>query len=363
MALTIWEAQFGDFANNAQVVIDNFIASGESKWNNHSSLVLLLPHGYDGQGPEHSSARIERYLQLVDDDEDAIPGKGSFTKAEMEAGFNALTFNQNGVIAKAELSRALMRLNAGVSSERIDLTLTEIMAELGTSDAKGVVSKESWFRLMEAWCLHNSERKGNLIVVVPSTPAQYFHCLRRQIHRPFSKPLACFSGKWLLHHKTCVSKLEDMAVGTFFHRLILEGSIGDNMTRKRPLVADADMRRIIFCSGKIFYHLFHARESTGINDITIIRLEQVAPFPFDLVGPALARFENAEVVWVQEEPKNMGAWSYVKPRLVTSMRENGLQIRPVTFRGRKPSASPASGGYRVHIAEQKELVDSALTIT
>lgn len=360
MALTLWEAQFGDFSNNAQTVIDNFIASGESKWSNRSSLVMLLPHGYDGQGPEHSSARVERFLQLVDDDEDSIPGKGAFSKAEIEAGFKALRPSANGVIEKAELSRALQRLNAGVSSERLDLTLTEIMTELGTSDNRGVVSKEAWFSLMEAWQLNNSERKGNLVIVMPTTPAQYFHALRRQIHRPFSKPLVCLSGKWLLHHKACVSRLSDMGIGTFFHRAILEEGIGDNTTRRRPLVPDHAIRKVVLCSGKIFYHLFHAREAAGITDVTFVRLEQIAPFPFDLIGPALARFKNAEIVWCQEEPKNMGAWTYVRPRLLTTLRENGLMPKLVTFVGRKPSSSPASGGYTVHTVEQKKLIDEVL---
>lgn len=269
------------------------------------------------------------------------------------------------MVEKAELSKVLARLVAGVSSERIDLTITEIMAELGTSDHEGVVTKESWFKLMEAWQLNNSERKGNLVIVMPTTPANYFHALRRQIHRPFSKPLICFSGKWLLHHRACVSKMSDMSVGTFFHRVILEGGIGDNMGEKRryKLAPDDEIRKVVFCSGKFFYHLFHARESAGITDVVFVRLEQVAPFPFDLVGPALARYTNAEIIWCQEEPKNMGAWGYVHPRLLTTMRENGLPVKPVSFVGRKPSSSPASGGYKLHQQEQKEIVEEALRRT
>lgn len=366
MALTIWEAQFGDFANNAQTVIDNFIATGEHKWNNQSSLVLLLPHGYDGQGPEHSSGRIERFLQLVDDDEDAIPGKSSFSQAEMQAGFDALDFSKDGFITKEDLSRALCRFT-DAPSERIDLRLSEIMSELGSCDESGDVNKftrDSWCRLLESWSLQNSERRSNLIVVVPSTPAQYFHCLRRQIHRPFAKPLICFSGKWLLHHKACVSRVDDLTVGTFFQRIIIEGSRGDNMRRKKmnsvQLVSDFQIRRVIICSGKVFYHLFHARDAAGIRDIIFIRLEQIAPFPHDLIGPALKRFPSAELVWCQEEPKNMGAWSYVKPRLMTTLKENGIS-KYVQYVGRKSCSSPAIGGYTLHAAEQKDFIDRALS--
>mmetsp|Transcript_3340 Transcript_3340/g.4762 ORF Transcript_3340/g.4762 Transcript_3340/m.4762 type:complete len:903 (+) Transcript_3340:426-3134(+) len=363
MALTIWEAQFGDFANNAQTVIDNFIAAGEHKWNNHSSLVLLLPHGYDGQGPEHSSGRIERFLQLVDDDEDSIPGKSSYSKAEMQAGFAALDFSKDGVITKEDLARALARFT-DVPSERIDLRLAELMTELSScGDSSGNITKEAWFKLLESWCLQNSERQTNLIVVMPSTPAQYFHCLRRQIHRSYSKPLVCFSGKWLLHHKACVSSVEDMTVGTFFQRVILEGSRGDNMRKRKTvgLVSDADMKRVIICSGKVFYHLYHAREAAGVVDVTLIRLEQIAPFPHDLLGPAILRYPAADIVWCQEEPKNMGAWSFIKPRLMTTLRENGV-VKTIEYVGRKPSSSPANGGYKLHVAEQKELIDRALML-
>ena len=364
MALTIWEGQFGDFANNAQAIIDNFITSGESKWGCFSSLVMLLPHGYDGQGPEHSSARVERFLSLVDDDEDAIPGKNASMRAEIEAGFDAISTKQGGVVDRAELGRILSRLSAGaLPAERIELTLTEIMQELGTDQDKAI-TREAWCRVMDSWNIHNSERKSNLIVCAPSTPANYFHALRRQIHRPFSKPLVVFSGKWLLHHKACVSRLDDMAEGTFFQRVISEGGRGDNMqTQKRTirLKPDAEIRRVILCSGKIFYHLYHAREAAGLDNVTIIRIEQIAPFPHDLLAPLLERFPNArEIVWCQEEPKNQGFWPFIRPRLQTCMRENGLDVKPLLYRGRKPSSSPASGGYSVHVTEQKTLIDAAL---
>ena len=334
--------------------------------------MVLLPHGYDGQGPEHSSGKVERFLQLVDDDEDTVPGKSAFSKAEMESGFDALkSRGQGGAthIDKTELGRILTRLSPGASAERIELTLAEVMADRGTAATGEALTREAWCRLMEAWYLRNSERKCNLIVIMPSTPAQYFHCLRRQIHRPFSKPLIVFSGKWLLHHKLCVSTLGDLAEGTFFQRLIVEGGRGDNMRGgrwgKRALVNDADIRRVIFCSGKVFYHLYHAREALPpalASLITLVRLEQIAPFPYDLVGPTLARFQQADLVWCQEEPKNMGCWSYVRPRLQTCMRENNLPVKAVKYCGRKPSSSPASGGYNVHVFEQRSFLEAALQL-
>jgi len=370
MALTIWEGQFGDFSNNAQAIIDNFITSGEFKWGCFSSLVMLLPHGYDGQGPEHSSARVERFLSLVDDDEDAIPGKSASMQAEIDAGFDAIIASrgQDGVVDRAELGRILSRLSGGaLQAERIELTLTEIMQEVSSSisnSSEAVITREAWRRIMDSWIVHNSERKTNMIVCAPSTPSNYFHALRRQIHRPFSKPLVLFSPKWLLHHKACVSRLEDMAEGTFMARVITEGGRGDNMaTQKRTvkLKPDAEIRRVIFCCGKVFYHLYHAREAAGLDDITIVRIEQIAPFPYDLIIPILDKYRSSELVYCQEEPKNQGAWSFVKLRLLTCIRENGLNDnRPVLYRGRKPSSSPASGGYSVHVSEQKAFIDAAL---
>lgn len=230
---------------------------------------------------------------------------------------------------------------------------------------------------MVSWLQSNSERRHNLIVIVPSTPAQYFHCLRRQIHRPFAKPLVVMSAKWLLHHKACASPLEDLAEGTFFHRVIVEGGKGDNTASRRvsggkinttqtpsgitseTLVEPEKIRKVIFCSGSVFYHLFHARSAAKINDITFVRLEQIAPFPFDLVGPIIQKYPNADLLWVQEEPKNMGAWSYIKPHFDTTCREEKLQ-KSIRYVGRHPCASPATGGYKQHFAEQKSLIAEAL---
>ena len=188
------------------------------------------------------------------------------------------------------------------------------------------------------------------------------------------------SAKWLLHHRACTSRVQDLGPGTYFNRVILEGGRGDN-TRGTAAAkaADADgdadggtdgavaallgptqIRRVLFCSGKVFYHLYHARAAMGVRDVTIVRVEQIAPFPYDLVGPAIAKFPHAEIVWVQEEPKNQGAWAYVKPRFDTTLREGQLDRAPIRFVGRPPSSSPASGGYSVHTTEQRGIVDRAL---
>jgi 2-oxoglutarate dehydrogenase E1 component len=226
---------------------------------------------------------------------------------------------------------------------------------------------------MTSWWQSNTERKHNLIVVNPSTPAQYFHCLRRQIHRPFTKPLVVMTAKSLLHHRPCSSSLADMGTGTFFQRVIIEGCRGDNMaiTRpkdsnsvaadayresavetwspsspaprstvpeaddvgrhvmagKKPLLDPPRIQRVIFCSGKVYYQLYHQRAALSIDNITFVRVEQIAPFPYPLIDIAIRRFPNAEIVWVQEEPKNMGAWTYVKPRFDTCVREYNIADR------------------------------------
>ena len=254
--LAIWEAQFGDFSNSAQVIIDQFIASGEKKWSRASGLVMLLPHGYEGKGPEHSSARLERFLQLCAED--------------------------------------------------------------------------------------------NLQVCNLSTPAQYFHALRRQIHRSFRKPLVVMSPKSLLRHPKCVSKLDEL-VTAGFQTLIDDpafaaGGRDPNTTR-----------RVLLCCGKVYYALLEAREDSGFDDVAIVRLEQLHPFPFDEVRSTLARYGAREVVWVQEEPWNMGAWSYVSDRITRALPEG----RGLRYAGRPESASPATGSYRLHEEEQAEFVREA----
>jgi 2-oxoglutarate dehydrogenase E1 component len=253
--LVMWEAQFGDFANGAQVIIDQFLASGESKWLRMSGLTLLLPHGYEGQGPEHSSARIERYLQLC------------------------------------------------------------------------------------------AER--NMCVANLTTPANYFHALRRQLKRNFRKPLVIFTPKSLLRHKLAVSRLEEMSEGTAFRFVIPE----------IDAIATPDaVRRVVLCSGKVYYDLLAERREKGISDVAILRLEQLYPFPEKTLTRELAPYRNAELVWCQEEPENAGAWTFVDRRLEKAL---GGGRRP-RYVGREAAASPATGSARAHAAQQAALVAEAL---
>ncbi len=259
-ALVIWEAQFGDFANGAQVIIDQFICSGESKWLRMSGLVMLLPHGYEGQGPEHSSARLERYLQLCAED--------------------------------------------------------------------------------------------NIQVVNLSTPANYFHALRRQVHRNFRKPLIMMAPKSLLRHKRCVSMLAEMGPDSAFHRVIGESEF---------LVADDKVKRVVLCTGKVYYDLLQARQEQGIDDVAIVRVEQLYPWPRDSLVDVVKRYSNAELIWCQEEPANMGAWLFVMPRLQFILDAlNCANNRPI-FVGRKATASTASGSMAKHLEEQKLLVEQSLS--
>jgi len=260
-ALVLWEAQFGDFANGAQMIIDQFISSGESKWLRLSGLVMLLPHGFEGQGPEHSSARIERYLQLCAED--------------------------------------------------------------------------------------------NIQVVNCTTPANYFHALRRQIRRNFRKPMIVFSPKSLLRHKLAVSPLALLGPGTKFSRVLPEVD---------PLVADADVRRVVFCSGKIYYDLLQERRLRGINDVAIVRVEQLYPWPRIRVVEQVDKYANAEVVWCQEEPANNGAWQFVLPRLINILEERGRSRIIPFYVGRKAAASPATGLFKTHDTEQRRLVEEALSV-
>jgi 2-oxoglutarate dehydrogenase E1 component len=259
-ALVIWEAQFGDFANGAQVIIDQFIASGESKWLRLSGLVMLLPHGFEGQGPEHSSARPERYLQLCAED--------------------------------------------------------------------------------------------NMQVCNLTTPANYFHALRRQIRRNFRKPLVIMSPKSLLRHKLAVSGLDEFGPGTSFHRVLPETD---------TLVDDDKVRRLVLCSGKVYYDLIKERRERGIADVAVVRVEQLYPWPRQRIIEQMQRYANAEVVWCQEEPANMGAWMFVLPRLIMILQDQKRDPVIPTFVGRKAAASPATGLLRTHEDEQRTLVMQALT--
>ena len=261
--LTIWEAQFGDFANGAQVYYDQFISSGESKWLRMSGLVSLLPHGYEGQGPEHSSARLERWLQLY--------------------------------------------------------------------------------------------AENNIQVVYPSTPASYFHVLRRQLHREFRKPLIVMTPKSLLRHKRCVSTLDEMGPGSGFHRVLYDTPPGEAF--------DAQVERVILCSGKVYYDLQQAREDRGLTEkVALVRLEELAPFPEKALAEEIGRYPTgARYVWCQEEPRNMGAWFFVAPRIENLMEAAGVGQRRMYYAGRKPSASPATGSHAQHEREQRQLVEDAFT--
>ncbi|MGQ0673580.1 MAG: 2-oxoglutarate dehydrogenase E1 component, partial [Hyphomicrobium sp.] len=268
-ALVLWEAQFGDFANGAQVVFDQFISSGERKWLRMSGLVCLLPHGYEGQGPEHSSARLERFLQQSAEDN---------------------------------------------------------------------------------WQVANC-----------TTPANYFHILRRQLHRNLRKPLILMTPKSLLRHKRVVSRLDELTPGTTFHRVLWDDA--QSLPGERiKLAADNKISRVVLCSGKVYYDLYEAREAAGRSDVYLLRVEQLYPFPARTLINELGRFPGAEFVWCQEEPKNMGAWSYVEPNLVWVLDHVDAKVRKARYAGRPASASTATGLLSKHTQEQKALVADALGV-
>jgi 2-oxoglutarate dehydrogenase E1 component len=267
-ALVLWEAQFGDFANGAQIMFDQFISSGESKWLRMSGLVCLLPHGFEGQGPEHSSARLERFLQMSGGD--------------------------------------------------------------------------------------------NWIVANCTTPANYFHILRRQLHRTYRKPLILMTPKSLLRHKLAVSKAEEFQKGSSFHRVLWDDAQYGNSDTQ--LVADDKIKRVVMCSGKVYYDLLEERDRRGIDDIYLMRFEQFYPFPAQSAVKELQRFPNADMVWCQEEPKNQGAWFFMEPNIEWVLtRIKAKHTRPV-YAGRAAAASPATGLASRHKAEQEALVNDALTI-
>ncbi len=267
-SLVLWEAQFGDFANGAQVVIDQFISSGERKWLRMSGLVMLLPHGYEGQGPEHSSARLERYLQMCAED--------------------------------------------------------------------------------------------NMQVANCSTPSNYFHILRRQLKRDFRKPLILMTPKSLLRHKRAVSKIEDIAEGSTFHRILWDDAEQDENGVK--LVRDDKIRRVVLCSGKVYYDLYEEREKRGVNDVYLMRVEQLYPFPLKALATEMTRFRNAEVVWCQEEPKNMGSWSFVEPYLDWVLGQAGSASKRPRYVGRPASASTAVGLMSKHLAQLQAFLNEALAV-
>ncbi|MDC0658407.1 2-oxoglutarate dehydrogenase E1 component [Leisingera sp. SS27] len=267
-ALTLWEAQFGDFANGAQIMFDQFISSGESKWLRMSGLVCLLPHGFEGQGPEHSSARLERFLQMCGQD--------------------------------------------------------------------------------------------NWIVANCTTPANYFHILRRQLHRTFRKPLIMMTPKSLLRHKLAVSKAEEFTTGSSFHRVLWDDAQHGNSDTR--LAADDKIKRVVMCSGKVYYDLLEERDARGITDVYLMRIEQFYPFPAISMVKELERFKQAEMVWCQEEPKNQGAWTFIEPNIEWVLTRIGAKHTRPVYAGRATSASPATGLASEHKAQQAALVNEALSI-
>ncbi|XP_027751725.1 2-oxoglutarate dehydrogenase-like, mitochondrial isoform X1 [Empidonax traillii] len=277
-ALVCWEAQFGDFHNTAQCIIDQFISSGQAKWVRHNGIVLLLPHGMEGMGPEHSSARPERFLQMSNDDSDAYPE----------------------------------------FSEQFEVS-----------------------QLYEC----------NWIVVNCSTPANYFHVLRRQILLPFRKPLIVLTPKSLLRHPEAKSSFDEMVTGTTFQRVIPENGPAAQ--------APHEVKRVIFCTGKVYYDLVKERKNQDLEkQVAITRLEQISPFPFDLLKEELEKYPSADLVWCQEEHKNSGYYDYVKPRFRTIVNHT----RPIWYVGREPAAAAATGNKNTHLVSLRRFLDTAFNL-
>jgi len=266
--LVLWEAQFGDFANGAQIIIDQFISSGESKWGRASGLVMLLPHGYEGQGPEHSSARLERFLQLC----------------------------------------------AG----------------------------------------------ENIQVVNCTTPSNYFHVLRRQMHREFRKPLIIMTPKSLLRHKKCVSDISEFSKKKTFHRVLEDNAYSKINNLLELKKRDNEIKKVVMCSGKIYYDLIEARENFKNSRVTFLRIEQLYPFPVKTLANILKRYTKATFIWCQEEPKNMGAWNTVRNYIDRTLEIVDFSEKSVKYVGRKASSSTATGNLNKHLAQQKEILEKIL---
>ena len=266
--LVLWEAQFGDFANGAQIIIDQFISSGESKWGRASGLVMLLPHGYEGQGPEHSSARLERFLQLC----------------------------------------------AG----------------------------------------------ENIQVVNCTTPSNYFHALRRQMHREFRKPLIIMTPKSLLRHKKCISDISEFSKKSTFHRVLEDDDYANIKNLLELKKRDNKIKKVVMCSGKIYYDLIEAREKFKNNNVTFVRIEQLYPFPVKTLANILRRYTNAQFIWCQEEPKNMGAWNTVRNYIDRTLEMVNLGDKTIKYVGRKASSTTATGNFNKHLAQQKEILENIL---
>ena len=267
-ALVIWEAQFGDFANGAQIMFDQFISSGERKWLRMSGLVMLLPHGFEGQGPEHSSARLERFLQNS--------------------------------------------------------------------------AEENW------------------IVANCTTPANYFHILRRQLHRTYRKPLVLMTPKSLLRHKSAISSKAEFIEGSSFHRVLWDDA--QKGTSKIKLVSDSKIKQVVLCSGKVYYDLLEKRDKLNLKNTYILRIEQIYPVPIQALTKELSRFKNAVLIWCQEEPKNQGAWSFMEPNIEQILNNLSIKAKRAKYVGRPASASPATGLASQHKEQQDKLIFEALNL-
>ena len=386
-AVTIWEAQFGDFANNAQVIIDQFLLTGEERWGQQSNLIVLLPHGYEGQGPDHSTARIERFLQMTNDDGDSLPGSSSFDRALMDKIFKAVSTDandsRNGKVVNLEVLRETFSKNddektsSSPSAEDTETSendersqgvglFSDIQAYFG--DRKEVTRRE-WDRFAKRLARASATSRANFLLLQPTTPAQYFHALRRQslMNNSNRKPLVIITPKYLLHHRRCQSLLEDFDERSSFRRVICDGDAGDQLFNDDDNTSIAqkqgdEIRKVLLCSGKIWYDLSRHRTANKIDDVILVRLEQIFPFPYDALARRLTRFPNAKLCWVQEEPKNMGAWSYIKDRVKTTERasSSGAEwMRDISYVGRSPAASPATGSQSVHLKEAEEIVREA----
>lgn len=369
----MWEAQFGDFANNAQTAIDVFVAAAEERWGQQSGLVLLLPHGFDGQGPDHSSARVERFLALCNDDGDSLPGDAARERAEAAASFAALA-DGGGRVDRARAADLLASLGAGGGDA--DAAAAALWTEAGVPP-DAALDASDWTTLMRRYLRRNAEARANMFVVVPSTPAQLFHVLRRQLNRPYAKPLVVASPKRLHHHGPATSPLADLGPGTSFTRVIDDGGPADN-TRHRAAhpatgaafnVPPASVRRLLLCSGQLYYTLTAARRARRTRDVALVRVEQLSPFPHDRVAAVADLYPAADVVYVQEEPKNQGAWRFVQPRINTALRElatvragGGRDGPPRTVRyiGRPPAGTTATASVAIHRDEVRGIVDAAL---
>ncbi|KAL0110204.1 hypothetical protein PUN28_013686 [Cardiocondyla obscurior] len=283
--LTLWEAQFGDFANNCQVILDCLLCSGQTKWGRQVGLVLLLPHGLEGQGPEHSSARLERFLQLCDDEGTYVPG----TEPGAPPG------------------------------ENVDQIMTRQLFEI------------------------------NWIVCNPTTPANLFHLLRRQILMPFRKPLVVMTPKSLLRHPMAISNFEDMGPGTSFQPVLPD-----------PFVKPENVKKVLICTGKVYYDLVVERQERQLEDkIAIIRIEQLCPFPYHLFATEIIKYPQAKIMWLQEEHRNQGAYCYIKDRIALAL---GIPLEDIKYGGRSASASPATGSKIIYKNEHDNLMATAMKI-